>query len=131
MSELKKITLPTGSVLEMNIAPFADSKALYQAVAEEMMKVQLDPDRKVESALKDLICLGLSSQKIEMRINKCMERALYNGVKIDSQTFEPEKARDDYFMVCFEVAKVNVMPFMKSLYAQYKPILETLIGTQA
>jgi hypothetical protein len=52
-------------------------------------------------------------------------------MKIVEDTFEPAEARDDYLKVMFEIAKENVLPFTKSLYAEYSPILESLANPLA
>lgn len=112
----------------ITLSPFPVSKSLYQAILDEARVLHLDPKAQVDVNLfKDILCIGLSSKKIEERISECMKRATYNGLKITEDTFEPVAARDDYLTVCFEVAKENVLPFMKSLYAQYAPILENLL----
>jgi hypothetical protein len=107
--------LPSGAILKFNIAPFAEGKALYQAVLEEFRGLKL---------FKDLFCVALSSSKIEAALNKCIERALYNDLKIGKDTFEDVEARQDYIPLCFEIAKENIAPFAKSLYAEYKPLWE-------
>lgn len=123
--ELKELVLPSGAVLKINPAPFADSRNLYQAVMEEFKVLKLDPAAEVDvNFMKDLLCTGLSSKKIELALTKCMQRATYNDLKITDATFEALEARDDYLTVCFEVAKENILPFMKSLYAQFAPMLE-------
>lgn len=122
----KEVKLPSGATLTITLAPFADGKALYQAVVAEAVNVKLDRNAEVYDMLKNIICLGLASKNIEMAIEKCMEKALYNKGKITPDTFEPEANRDDYLAVCFEVARANISPFVKSLYAQYKPFLDAL-----
>jgi hypothetical protein len=123
----KSVTLPSGAELRITVSPFPISKALYQAVMEEMKAVRLDPSAEIDANLfKDLLCIATSSKKIEGCLEKCFERSLYNGRKIDTETFEPVEARDDYLAVCWEVAKENILPFTKSLYAQYAPLLEKL-----
>jgi len=125
MDELKTVKLPSGAVLKITPSPFADAKALYQAILEEARGLKLDPLSEIDVNLwKDLVCVGFSSKKIEAALAKCMERATYNDLKMDKDTFEPVAARDDYLTVCLEVTKENVMPFMKSLYAQYANILK-------
>jgi hypothetical protein len=120
----KSVQLPSGAKLVITVSPFAVSRALYQALLEELKGLKLDPKAEIDVNLwKDLFCSALSSKKIEACLEECMKRATYNGRKIDSDTFEPVEARGDYFDVCFEVAKENVLPFAKSLYAQYADIL--------
>ncbi len=127
---MKLIDLPSGAKLSITLAPFKDSKTLYQAVLEEMKTLKLDPEADVDVNLwKDLFCTFLSSKKIETALSACMQRALYNNLKISDDTFEPEAARDDYLTVAWEVAYANVLPFLKSLSAQYAPLLEKAKST--
>lgn len=119
--------LKSGKELKITVAPFAISRALLQALLEEAKGVKLDPKSEVDVNLfKDLFCTALSSKKVEAALEECMKRATYEGVKISADTFEAEEARGDYFEVCLEVAKANVLPFGKSLSAQFADIRETL-----
>lgn len=124
--------LPSGAKLEITPAPFAIAKALYMAVAEEMKSLKLDPRAEIDANFwKDIFCVGISSVKIEERLWECMKRATYNGLKIDKDTFEPIESRQDYGVVCFEVAKENILPFTKSLSAKYSALLGTIIKNPA
>lgn len=124
----RKVVLPSGAELEITLAPFADSKALYQAMLEEAKTLKIDDTAEVDANLyKDLFCTGLSSKKIEAALTVCMKRATYNGMKITDDVFEPVEARDDYLIVCMEVARENITPFTKSLFAQYGDILRGLL----
>lgn len=127
----KDIALASGSTLKVTLSPFAVSKALYQAVLEELKTLKLDPDTEFDTNLiKDVICTGFSSKKIENALNECLKRALYNGVHITEQTFEPAEAREDYMQVCLEVAYLNILPFIKNLSQQYALFLEKLPKNQ-
>ena len=129
---MREVTLPSGAKLAITLPPFAVSKALYQAVLEEAKALKLDPEADIDINLfKDLFCTAMSSKKIEACLNECMKRAQYNGLKIDADTFEPESARQDYIHACFEVARESVLPFMKSLSAQYGQVLATLKSAHA
>lgn len=131
-SESIDINLPSGSKLKITVSPFVTARALYQAILEEAKNLKLDPNAEIDVNLrKDLFCLALSSQKIQVCLDKCMERVTYNGIKISADTFEPVAARDDYLLACFEVAKANISPFMKSLFAQFAPFLGSLGKAQA
>lgn len=127
MSEQRTVKLPSGATLLLQSAPFAEAKALYQAMLKELKLVRLDEKAEVDvNFFKDLFCAGFASLEVEEALWKCIERCLYDKSKIIQETFEPLKNREDYFTVCFEVAKENVMPFTKSLYAQYNSILDLL-----
>jgi hypothetical protein len=122
---MKTVIMPSGAELKITVAPFAESKALYQAVAEEGKGLKLDPKQEVDvNFFKDLFCIGLASERIEKALQPCLRRVTYKGLKIDENTFEDVDARQDYFQVCIEVAKENLLPFTKSLYAKFSPLLE-------
>lgn len=128
----REVKLPSGAKLTIQVAPFKESRALYQAILEEFKGVKLDSKAEIDTNMwKDLFCIGLSSKKIESALSDCMKRVLYNGVRVDEDTWEPVEARDDYMTACFEVAKDNVAPFTKSLYAQYAHLLEKLRAVPA
>lgn len=124
---MKEFSLPSGATLRVSLSPFGTSRALYQAILDEVKNLKLDPKADVDVNLfKDLFCTLLASKKVEAQVWECMKKATYNNIRITEDTFEPEEARQDYFEVMMNVAKENVMPFMKSLSAQYAPILEML-----
>ena len=117
--------LPSGAELEITLAPFSDGRSLYQALLEELRPMKMDDQAEVDVNLfKDLFCAGFSSKKVESALFACMKRCTYNGVRIVDvdAIFEPETAREDYFSVCFEVAKRNLTPFTKDLYAKFSQV---------
>ena len=122
----KEITLPSGVVLKITLAAFAEGKALYQAVLEEAKSLKLDAGADVDvNFFKDIFCTGFSSKKIEAALNACLSRCLYGNDKCNlSDTWEPLAAREDYISVCFEVAKENLLPFTKNLSAQYAALFQ-------
>ena len=131
---MKEIKLPSGALLKITPSPFSDAKALYQAVLEDLRGLAMDSQTDMAALYKDLFCIGFSSKRIEVCLWECFKRCTYNGgngdLKIDKDTFEPISARDDYWTVCMEVAKENIHPFAKSLYAEYGHILATLKSVQ-
>lgn len=136
----REVQLPSGAILRINIAPFVDSKNLAQSLLSELSDVNFDlkTDTKnvVEMAkvFKEIFCKGFSSPLIESYLLKCMERCSYdNGkgaLRIDRDTFEAVDARQDYVTTCIEVAKDNVFPFGKSLFADYKIMSEKVKSSQ-
>jgi hypothetical protein len=130
MTEMKEISLPSGAVLKIQLAPFADSKRLLNALLEEAGALELDLESDINfSLIKNIVCKAFPSDKIDKALAECMKRCLYDDTRITSTTFEPEDARQDYMVVCFEVAKANVMPFMKSLAQKLSKAMEALVGT--
>jgi len=128
MPEQTKVKLPSGAELLIVVAPFADSKALYQAMLREVKSMKMDPNAEIDvNFFKEIFCAALSSKEIEECLWVCFKRCLINGTdKVTEEYFEKTENRDDYFAICFEVAKENVLPFTKSLYAQYAHIFEQL-----
>ena len=132
MNGPKEFTLPSGAVLQVNLAPFADSKALYQAVLEEVRGISINDDQDIGvNLIKDLFCTGFSSKKIEATLEKCLARCLYKGERITKDSFEDAEARGDYMKVLIEVTKENILPFVKSLSAEFslaKALLQSDLG---
>lgn len=122
---MKELRLPSGAILKIGLASFAAAKSLFQAVSEEAKELKISAETEIDvSLMKDMFCVGISSKKIEAALWECMKKSTYNGLKITEETFEPEEARQDYLTVILEVAKENLAPFTKSLFAQYGDILK-------
>jgi hypothetical protein len=120
----RDLKLPSGRTLHIQVAPFRPAKALYQAFAEECKTLKMDPESELDANLfKDLLCTALASKKIEGCIWDCFKTVTIDDLKIDDDSFEPVEARDDYFTVCLEVARDNLLPFAKSLLQQYSAVL--------
>lgn len=127
-----EVVLPSKAKLKISPSAFAVSKELFQAITEEMKSLNISASTEIDINLfKDMFCTGLSSKKIEKCIWECMKKATYNDLKITEDTFEPVEAREDYIPVMFEVAKENITPFMKSLFASYADILKKIPFVQA
>jgi len=122
---MKKVKLPSGADLEITLAPFSEAKALYQAFLKELKTLKIDAETEMDyNFIKDIICSGLSSKEVDEALSVCMGRATYKKLKIDDDTFEDEIARGDYLVVCYEVARANLEPFTKGLFAKFSPALE-------
>ncbi len=114
---MKEITLPSGAILKIQPAPFAEAKNLYQSILEEMAKIRYEAPIFSFNFFKEVMCVLFSSKKVELFLEKCLKRCLYNEFKIDQTTFEKQETWQDYIEVCHEVAKENIDPFMESLCA--------------
>lgn len=123
---------PSGAKLEITLAPFADAKTLFKACAKEMKGLKINSQDEIDVNLfKDIFCTGLASDEIEEALWPCLQRCLYKGHKITRDSFEDENGRQDFYMVCFEVAKANIDPFLKSLYAEFSHLMEKAQGVLA
>lgn len=132
---MREVKLPSGAVLKITPSPFKEAKALYQALLKEARGIEFSSKTELAALYKDIFCIGFASDEIERHLWECFKRCTYNDgkgdLKIDESTFEPMSARDDYMTVCIEVAKENVLPFVKSLYAEYQRISAMTENTQA
>lgn len=125
---MREYTCPSGATLVINDSPFADAKALWQALMRDLKDVEVNA--------QSVLCIGFTSPSAEAALAKCLARCTYDGttgapLKVDKDSFEPVKCREDYVQVCIEVAMENVAPFLKSLYAAYKAYTATKENTQA
>lgn len=138
MAEPKVVKLPSGATLTITPAPFAMAKTLYQAVFREGKGVELHSNMQVMSFWKQIFCTSFASLEIEAALLPCMSFATYGrhptgaNPKINiAETFEDVEAREDYLTVCMEVGKENIFPFVKSLYAEYRPMFDAILKPQA
>lgn len=132
----RKVKLPSGAELDVTPADFAVSKALYMAMCKAGIGLRMDLNSELDvNFWKDVFFTGFSDAKIEAAISACMTRVTYQpsgsdvAMKIDKDTWEPIPAREDYIDACFEVARDNVLPFTKNLYARYLGIVTILTST--
>ncbi len=131
--EIKEFTLPSGAVLGLNVAPYADAKALAQAILVEAKGISFGEDTDHLGLTKDIICSALSSKEIEKCALKCMSRCTYNGSRINNDTWEPVEARGDYVIALYRVIEENITPFLNGLlpdFQQMKGVILTLINTR-
>ncbi len=126
---MTEMTLPSGVQLRILNIPFAEAKDLYQAVLEELKKVPFDQNTPMVALIKEMAWIGFGSKKVEAALWKCFERCLYNGLKIDKETFEAEKAREDYSTVSVEVIQNAILPFSKSLFVESGRLSAIIFGS--
>lgn len=127
---MKEITLKSGTVLKLGTIPFAEAKALYQAVLSVGKDVTFNTKQDYAAIVKDVFCFGFSSPKVDACLAVCFSRCLYNGLKIEDSLFEDEKAREDYIEVCMEVAEYALAPFLKGLYAKLNLVISMMQNIQ-
>ena len=113
---MRKVTLPSGAELTVNIAPFKDAKALFQALLKEWK--DMGPD--LPSNLGKMFSSAFSSLEVEKALWPCLTRCLYNGEKITPDVFEPDEARQDFIPACLEAVSDDITPFTKGLFSESK-----------
>lgn len=133
MKPFREVKLPSGAVLKVQAAPFAEAKTLFQAIMAEARGVSIGEQQDMGNLLKTVLMTAFCSPAIELALAICLARCVYNkgrpgagDLKIDKDTFEDHEAREDYVLVCMEVAEENISPFLKSLYVVWSRGLATI-----
>lgn len=115
----QKVTLPSGAELEMTMAPFTEGRKLYVAVSRALKATNLKGDLDAD-VLKDAFIEVSTSKEVEEALLLCLKRCTYNNERIlNWEFFEDINKREDYFTLCWEVARFNLYPFMKQLFAKF------------
>jgi hypothetical protein len=126
--EMETKTMPSGAVLEMTMAPFAEGHALLKAVSREIEGIKLD--LKDVDPIKNFIARMIYSDSVERALKPCLDRCIYNKQRINDQLFEDPKSRGDYLAVVKEVLVHNLTPFIGNLSSMFKDITE-VVSAQA
>jgi hypothetical protein len=120
---MSKITLKSGAVLDITPLPFEEAWGIVQDILTEIKTLGIDIRgldiktllTKEHTTLIGPVCSLLSSKVIREAVKKCWPRATYNGLKIDSSTFEAKDARGDYLFVSYHLLKEVASPFFENL----------------
>jgi len=120
---MEKVNLPSGAILELDLLSFADAWEVTQLLTAELEKINVDLKSidfsNVQATdivnLKGPICAVLSNKQITAIANACFKKCIYNGLRIDANTFEKKEARADYLPVVFHALRANVTPFFANL----------------
>lgn len=127
-----EVKLPSGAELKVTLSEFDVADDLLKAYASAIKGMRISADDELDFNLfKDIITTGISDKDIQKHLWKCAERASYNGVRIDRNTFQPAEARQDYLPAMFEIGKANLYPFLKGLFAKYAPLVEKVLNALA
>jgi hypothetical protein len=128
---MKTLELPSKAILKVDVAGIRACLELQDAFLEAIKEVKLDLSSSLELR-KDLLCSLLPNKRLRAAIEVCMKKSLYNGLHIDvEKTFEPVEARDDLYTTYTTVAEENLRPFVKSLSAEFKVLLDLIQGDHA
>lgn len=142
-----KFTMPSGAVLVVTMAPFADSMALMKASMRTLKGMELKPEdlkREMEDFLRSPGAISLmldrvvefaTSPEVETAVWRCSQRALYiplgspvefPGHRVGPALFDdPEHghaARGDFAKIVTALLEVNCLPFLeKALSGLLRP----------
>ena len=133
---MDKVILPSGATLEITLMPFEEAWGIFQVVSAVIEKLDINiKDLGIDISkpadlinLKGPIASLLANREITDCGKLCLKRCLYNGLRIDSQTFEKKETRSDWIAVLFYCIYCNVSPFLSNLISYLTKKLETLLA---
>lgn len=123
--------------LNITIASFKEAMALKNAVANALSnssnvsisKEDFSYNAKniLKSKISDKAIAGFfslvlnvdTSEEVYNNLMLCAKRASYGEFRINEDFFDTEEHRELYYPIMFEILKVNLMPFFKSLSSQF------------
>lgn len=124
MQSIKK-ELKSGNFLEIQAASFDECFDLFQALGKCLKEVNIDInnidinseiDFNILNTFKNLFFSIIGSKDLKNALNRCFKKCLYDNQKINDELFDINiGAREDYFIICFEVLKFNLAPFIKGV----------------
>ncbi len=123
---MPEVIMPSGAKLNVTVAPFKDSRALTQAIMRSMKGLPLsnNPFDMDLAVLKDAFIEAATSPDVEVMLEKCFQRALYDGRRIEDALFNDPKigevARRDYGSICWAVVEANCKPFFEQALSMLK-----------
>lgn len=139
--ENNEVTLDSGAKLVVTIAPFSDANRLLKAILRSVkggaplseVSITLDDIRKSPDAFSGFLDKAIAiatSDEVEQALFKCMERVTYDNFKVTRDLFDHpnigEKARRDYYTICYKVIEANCKPFFVQTFSALKGQQETI-----
>jgi len=130
-----EFTSKNGAKVKIELSSFKNAFELKNSIEKALLKENIDvanididigkvKENKVDfamiSSLSKYIMVIDSDENVHKSVFKCLERCLYNDFKITEETFEPEKARADYYEIVINCIKENLSPFLKTLFSELK-----------
>lgn len=115
--------------LRITPSSFREAKELERSIGVALknntMNFELEKDLNKDNIgeiLKSILSVA-TSLDVEENLFNCCKRALYNNDKIDLDFFEKIENRPLYYPIMIEIIKVNVLPFIESLFSQFEGLI--------
>lgn len=124
-----KFQLPSGKLLELNLAPIGQALALYRAIVYECKNAGLDLNIEAGATIADLLLKNtnallsvIGSELVMEAVKDCAVKVLYDRQKFSMEIFEGEKSRGDFFNVMAIIALENIRPFFPQAASVFNAI---------
>ena len=134
-------TTKAGKEVIINFAGFEDADDLKSQVELELLQVNINIgdlfsckniNSETINTVKNAIALLDSSKDIKRLVFKCLERSLYNGLKINQDTFKNDMdAIAEYNTIKINCIRTQLQPFFQNqlselmeLFGKVKEILK-------
>ena len=120
-----EFTTKSGKKVVLNPASLDKAFKLKALVEKALLKQDIkivDILEQGEILYEDLFNLAMAiDSDIEVfdACFECMDKSIYNNLKITKAVFEDESARGDLYEVLFYCLKVNVYPFFRHLLSSF------------
>ena len=130
----ENVTLKSGRVLILDVAPFKDARQLSKVVCRELSAINIDlgtasfkglsldsdvgallSNPGALSTIKNVFAQLLASDALEKAIFDCAIRCTLNDNKVTIDAFEAPNMRGDFLPVAWEVMRFNLAPFFANL----------------
>lgn len=124
-------TLSSGSAFVASLAPFDDASELNDALllCAKGLPFQREWLQMDLTVLKDAMIGAATDPRVKAALFKCWQRCVRDGRKVDRDLFDDPKlavaAREDYYEMAVEVAKLNCAPFINRIFSLLKAALAT------
>lgn len=111
--------LPSGHELIAQEADFETGVRLYQTIAGELAKQNIELKELSEAAIGGILAKALlvliGSRAVYDVTWECLKKATLDGMKITKETFEDMDKRADFIPCAKEVIMLNIRPFISGL----------------
>lgn len=111
-NNVKVVINPAGLDKAFRLKSVVEKAVLKQGI--KLMDVLSEESISYEQLFNLAIAIDSDIEVFEACFD-CLEKSIYNNIKITKDVFEDETARGDLYEVLFYCLKVNVYPFFKHL----------------
>lgn len=127
-----KYQLNSGAKLEVNESSIQDCWMLYQSICNALKKDGLELPDLANMSFAEIIRSNpvailniFSDDEILEQILNCAKQAIYNGQRVNMDTFS--KNRGDFFPSMQLIALVNLKPFFPEFHTVFQGLMDSIL----